>query len=65
MQKKPKKKDLDDKDKKMFTCLPTCHAMIFAFDSKDAVEIYCPFASHNKCWQEKNFLESILDGYEC
>ncbi len=39
--------------------------MFFAFDSKDAVESYCPFAKHNKCWQEKNSLESILDGLEC
>ena len=65
MQNNPKKMNLDDKDKKFFTCLPTCYAMSFAFDSKDAVESYCPFAKHNKCWQEKNSLESILDGYEC
>ena len=65
MQKKPKKKNLDDEDKKFFTCLPTFYAMFFAFDSKDFVESYCPFAKHNKCWQEKNSLGSILDGYEC
>ena len=62
---KIQKNILDDEDKKFFTCLPTCYAMFFAFDSKDAVESYCPFAKHNKCWQEKNSLESILDGYEC
>ena len=56
--------NLDDEDKKIFTCLPTCYAMFFAFNSKDAVESYCPFANHNKCWQETNSLESILDGYE-
>ena len=56
---------LDEEDKKFFTCLPTCYAMFLAFDSKDAVESYCPFANHNKCWQETNSLESILDGYEC
>ncbi len=38
--------------------------MFFAF-AKDAVESYCPFANHNKCWQEKKSLESVLDGYEC
>ena len=54
MQKKPKKMNLDDEDKKFFTCLPTCYAMFFAFDYKDAVESYCPFANHNKCWQETN-----------
>ncbi len=59
------KKNLDDEDKKFFTCLPTCYAMFFAFDSMDAVESYCPCAKHNKCWQEKNSLESILDEYEC
>lgn len=57
MQKKPKKKNLDDKDKKFFTCLTTCYALFFAFDSKDAVKSYCPFAHHDKCWQEKNSLE--------
>ena len=57
--------NLDDNDKKFFTCLPTCYAIFFAFDSKDAVESYCPFAKHKKCWQEKNSLESILDWYEC
>ena len=41
MQKKPKKTNLDDKDKKFFTCLPTCYAMFFAFDSKDAVVSLC------------------------
>ncbi len=65
MQKKSKKMNLDDEDKKFFTCLPTCYAMFFAFDSKDALGSYCPFASHNKCWQEKNSLESTLDEYEC
>ena len=65
MQKKPKKTILDEEDQKFFTCLLTCYAMYFAFNSKDAVESYCPFAKHNKCWQEKNSLESILDGYEC
>ena len=29
MKKKPKKTNLDDEDKKFFTCLPTCYAMIF------------------------------------
>ncbi len=53
MKKKPKKTNLDDKDKKFFTCLPTCYAMFFAFDSKDAVESYCPFANHNTCWQKR------------
>ena len=65
IQKKPKKKNLDDGDKKFFTCLPNCYAMFFAFDSKDASDSYCPFASYNKCWREKNSLESIFDGYEC
>ena len=51
--KKPKKKNLDDEDKKFFTCLPTCNAMFFAFDSKNVVESYCPFAKHNKCWQKR------------
>ena len=60
MQKKPKKKNLDDEDKKFFTCIPTCYAIFFAFNSKDAVESYCPFAKHNKCWKEKNSLESGL-----
>ena len=64
MKKKHRKMNLDDEDKKFFTCLPTCYAMFFAFDSKDVVESYCPFAKHNKCWQEMNSLESILDGYE-
>ncbi len=27
IQKKPKKTNLDDEDKKFFTCLPTCYAM--------------------------------------
>jgi hypothetical protein len=65
MQKTPKKINLDDEDKKVFTCLPTCYAMFFAFNSKDASESCCPFACHNKFWQEKNSLESILDRYEC
>ncbi len=43
MKKKPKKMNLDDEDKKFFTCLPTCYAMFFAFDSKDAVKSCCPF----------------------
>ena len=63
--KKPMKKNLDDEDKKSFTCLPICYAMIVPFNSKDAVGSNCPIASHNKCWQEKKYLESILDGYEC
>ena len=46
--KKPKKTMLDEEDKKLFTCLPTCYAMFFAFDSKYFVESYCPFAKHNK-----------------
>ena len=29
MQKKTKKKNLDNEDKKFFTCLPTCYAMFF------------------------------------
>ena len=29
LQKKPKKMNLDDEDKKVFTCLPTCYAMFF------------------------------------
>ena len=61
--KKPKM--LDEEDKKFFTCLPTCYAMFFAFDSKDVVKSYCPFSNHNKCWQKKNSLESILDGFDC
>ena len=65
MQKKTKKTNMDDEDKKFFTCLATCYALFFAFDSKDAVESYCPFASHNKCWQKENSLESILEGYDC
>ena len=63
--KKPKKLNLDDGDKKFFTCLPTCYAMFFAFDSKDVVKSYCPFSNHNKCWQKKNSLESILEGFDC
>ena len=63
--KKPKKTMLDEEDKKFFTCLPTCYAMFFAFDSKDFVESYRPFAKHNKCWQKKNSLESILEGFDC
>ena len=62
--KKPKKTILDEEDKKFFTCLPTCYAMFFAFDSKDFVESYCPFAKHNKCWQER-ILWNQLDWYEC
>ncbi len=62
MKKKPKRENLDDKNQKFFTCLPTCYAIIFAFDSKDAAESYCPFACHDKCWQQKNSLGSILDG---
>ena len=50
--KKPKKTMLDEEDKKFFTCLPTCYAMFFAFDTKDFVESYCPFSKHNKCWQK-------------
>ena len=65
MQKKPKKTNMDDEDKKFFTCLPTCYAMFFAFDSKDFVGSYCPFSKHNKCWQKKNSLESILEGFDC
>ena len=65
MQKKPKKTNLDDEDKKFFTSLPTCYSLFFAFDSKDAAHSYCPFSSHNKCWQSKNSLETVLDGYEC
>jgi hypothetical protein len=65
MQKKPKKTNLDDEDKKFFTSLPTCYSLFFAFDSKDAAHSYCPFSSHNKCWQRKNSLETLLGWYEC
>ena len=65
MKKKTKKTMLDEEDKKFFTCLPTFYAMFFAFGSKNVVESYCPFAKHNKCWQKKNSLESILEGFVC
>mgnify|MGYP006151958211 FL=1 len=65
MQKKPKKLNLDDEEKKFFTSLPTCYSLFFSFDTEDAIESYCPFSSHNKCWQNKNSLEALLDGYEC
>jgi hypothetical protein len=65
MQKKPKKQNLDDEDKKFFTSLPTCYSLYFSFETQDATPSYCPFSSHNKCWQNKNSLEALLDGYEC
>jgi hypothetical protein len=65
MQKKPKKHNLDDEDKKFFTSLPTCYSMFFCFETFDVIQSYCPFSSHNKCWQNKNSLEALLDGYEC
>ena len=53
MKKKTKKTMLDEEDKKFFTCLPTCYAMYFAFDSKNVVESYCPFAKHNNVGKKR------------
>ena len=47
VQKKPEKMNMDEEDK-IFTSLPTCYALFFAFDSMDVSESYCPFAKHNK-----------------
>ena len=60
-----RKTNLDDDDKKFFTSLPTCYSMFSAFDSRDVVHSYCPFAKLNECWREKNTLVTILDGYDC
>jgi hypothetical protein len=65
MQKKPKKTNLDDDDRIFFNSLPTCYALCFAFDTRDVTKSYCPFGKFNKCWQEKNSLQTILDGIEC
>ena len=62
---RPKKVNLDEDDKKFFTSLPTCYALFFAFDSKDASESYCPFAKYNEGWQKMNSLEPILSWYTC
>jgi hypothetical protein len=63
--KKPNKVNLDEDDKKIFTSLPTCYALFFAFDSRNVSESYCPFAKYNEGWQKMNSLEPILSGYTC
>jgi hypothetical protein len=42
--------NMDEEDKKFFTSLPTCYALIFAFGSRDVSESYCPFAKHHENW---------------
>jgi len=34
------------------------------FDTNGACHSYCPFASHNKSWQDKNFLEALIGDHE-
>ena len=65
VEKPAKKTYLDDDDRIFFDSLPTCYALCFAFDTRDVTKSYCPFGKFNKCWQEKNSLQSILDGMEC
>ena len=43
MQNVKAKKNLDDYDKKFFTFLPACYAIVFAYDSDNVVKLHCPF----------------------